>query len=143
MKLFNKIFYWAVMVVGSAASIWPLFYENNNTLYITLYLVYIFVALMSSIFMVIALWKIRSFLRQRGLGAKLSPLRMLVHALAFVLYVFMYFCFTAMEELKWQSSQKLFMVHWLIDIVTGWVSFICLFYVLWHLGTKDVPIYVD
>ena len=90
-RLLNRIFYWTVMVIGCVAAIWPFFYtdtKNNQTVYVGMYLLYVFYAFNSAIFMLIALWKIRSFLKEKGMGAKLSPLRMLVHALAFWLYIF-------------------------------------------------------
>ena len=100
-------------------------------------MVYVLFAFMSAIFMVIALWKIRSFLKERGMGDKLSPLRMLVHALAFWLYIFVYASTTIATKLSGGDVENVFYVHWAICVIVGFVSYICLFFVLWHLGSKE------
>jgi hypothetical protein len=92
---------------------------------------------MSAIFMVIALWKIRKFLKERGLGDKLSPLRMIIHALAFWLYIFVYAGTTITTKLLGRDINELFYVHWFVCIIIGFISYFCLFFVLWHLGSKE------
>ena len=125
------------MVIGGVAAIWPFFLNLERHLCAGLQLVYVFFAFMTSIFMVIALWKIRSFLKERGLGDRLSPLRMLVHAIAFTLYVFVYASIEIATELAGPSSNDLHYVKRFVCIIVGLISSICLFFVLWHLGSKD------
>jgi len=85
--------------------------------------------------MVIALHKIRKSLIEEGLGDHLSPLRMIVHALSFLIYVF---TFMVMTTIRWFSdtSHGNFYFSWIIDIFFGFLAYICLFFVVWHLGTK-------
>jgi len=137
MRLMNRIFYWTVMVIGCVAASWPFFVKGNQTVYVGMYLLYVFYAFNSAIFMVIALWKIRSFLKEKGMGDKLSPLRMLIHALAFWLYVFFYFGITLIAYLVSYGVKSLFYVHWFVCTIVGFISYIFLFFVLWDLGSID------
>jgi hypothetical protein len=83
--------------------------------------------------MIIALLKIRKCLIDKGLGDQVSPLRMIVHALAFLIYVLTYM---VLAIIRWQSQLDVFYFSWAIDIIFGFLSYICLFFVVWHLGTK-------
>ena len=62
---------------------------------------------------------------------------MLVHALAFWLYIFVYFGITIATELAGSNSNDLYYVKWGVVTIVGFFSYICLFFVLWHLGSKD------
>ena len=73
----------------------------------------------------------------------MSPLRMLVHALAFVLYVFVYASISFIAYLVSKDGIKdVFYVHWVVCIIVGFISYISFFFVLWHLGSKD-PNYIE
>ena len=87
--------------------------------------------------MLIALWKIRRFLVKRGLGQMMKPVRMIIHALVFLIYVLTFFVLTVIVRLQDHSGEKLFYFHWLVCIILGWLAYICLACVLWHLGTKQ------
>ena len=137
-RLLNRIFYWTVMVIGVVSAIWTFFFKDEKQVYVGLQFVYFFLTFMSAIFMVIALWRIRRFLKERGLGDRLSPLRMLVHALAFWLYILVYFVSTIITVcIAGNDIQSVFYLHWFICLIVGFVSYFCLFYVLWHLGSSD------
>ena len=136
-RLLNRIFYWTVMVIGVVSAIWTFFFKDEKQVYVGLQFVYFFLTFMSAIFMVIALWRIRRFLKERGLGDRLSPLRMLVHALAFWLYIFVYFGITIATELAGPNSNYLYYVKWVVVLIVAFLSYICLFFVMWHLGSKD------
>jgi hypothetical protein len=63
------MFFWTVLVVGCIAAIWPFFFKDSEkNVFVGIQSIYLFFAFISAIFMVIVLCKIRSFLKQRGLG---------------------------------------------------------------------------
>ena len=136
-----KVLNWIVICVSVVSSIWPFFqpqdykHWNPRGLYITLYLVNVLCMFVSSVFMLIALWKMRHFLVERGLGQKMNPIRMVIHALAFLIYIFTFFVLTVIFRIEDPSGESLFYFHWLICIVLGLFAYICLACVLWHLGT--------
>ena len=41
-------------------------------------------------------------------------------------------------HLVFNSIEAVFYVHWVVCIIVGFISYICLFFVLWHLGSKDL-----
>ena len=99
-----------------------------------LFCIWCFFSGAAALLMVIALHKIRKSLIKKGLGDHLSPLRMIVHALSFLLYVF---TFTVLATIRWFSEPKnVFYFSWIIDIFFGFLAYICLFFVVWHLGTN-------
>jgi hypothetical protein len=55
-----------------------------------LFLVYCGVNGAGAVLMIIALLKIRSCFVDKGLGDRVSPLRMVVHALSFLIYIMTY-----------------------------------------------------
>ena len=59
---------------------------------------------------------------------------MVVHSLAYVLYIASYAISTAL--VAFLSSNKESYFHWIINIIFGSASYVCLFFVMWHLGTK-------
>ena len=68
-RLINRMFFWTVLVVGCIAAIWPFFFKDSEkNVFVGIQSIYLFFAFISAIFMVIVLCKIRSFLKQRGLG---------------------------------------------------------------------------
>ena len=77
----------------------------------------------------------RRFLIERGLGDKISPIRMVIHALAFLLYVVVFFVVSIIDRLIDPTGESLFYVHWFICAIFGLFSFLCLAIVLWNLGT--------
>ena len=61
---------------------------------------------------------------------------MVVHASAFLVYILMFFVTELIIKATDRGSNDLFYVHWFICTIFGVVSYVCLFIVLWHLGTK-------
>jgi hypothetical protein len=125
------------MVIGCVAASWPFFEKGNQIFYHGMYLLYAFYAFNSAIFMVIALMKIRSFLKEKGMGEKLSPLKMLIHAIAFWLYIFVYFGLEFIGYLFGDGIKEVFLVHWVVCTIVGFISYFCLFLVLWDLGSLE------
>ena len=89
---------------------------------------------LAAVLMVVALLKIRSCFVDRGLGAQVSPLRMVVHALSFLLYILEYSVFKLVSLLSKQINADY--VGWAVDTFFAFFSYICLFFVIWHLGSK-------
>lgn len=87
----------------------------------------------SAALMVAALLKIRSAIKKNGFGDRISPLKMVIHALAFILYVMVTIVATTVPIFS-----GAYYFHWLVCMVFADASFICLFFVLWHLGTKQI-----
>lgn len=134
-KLRSRIIYWGVIIVSAVSSAWPFF--NHGTAYVAFYLVNVTCMLISSTFMIVALVKMWGFLTKQGLGPRLSPIRMFIHALAFLLYILMFFVLTLVGKLLDPDLDHFFYVHWFVCIIFGLLSYVCLFVVLWHLGTKS------
>jgi Ca2+/Na+ antiporter len=86
----------------------------------------------SAALMVVALLKIRSTIKKNGYGDRISPQKMVVHALAFILYVMVTIVASTVTIFK-----NAYYFHWLVCMVFADASFICLFFVLWHLGSKQ------
>lgn len=86
----------------------------------------------SAALMVVALLKIRSTIKKNGYGDRISPQKMVVHALAFILYVMVTIVASTVTIFK-----NAYYFHWLVCMVFADASFICLFFVLWHLGGKQ------
>ena len=59
---------------------------------------------------------------------------MVVHALAFVLYIAVVIVATTTDKL---THAKDYYFHWIICAVFADASYFCFFIVLWHLGTKE------
>lgn len=87
--------------------------------------------------MIMALLKIRSCFVDKGLGDQVSPLRMVVHALSYLIYVATYM---VLAIINWSTSEtEDYYFSWAVDTFFGLLSYICLFFVIWHLGTKTNP----
>ena len=136
-KLRSRVIYWSVNVFCVLSSFWPFFEQGPLYAYVTLYMVNVLCMLISSAFMIVALVKMWGFLTKQGLGHRLSPIRMVVHALAFLLYVLMFFLLTIIGRLFDPDFDHFFYLHWFICIFFGLFSYVCLFVVLWHLGSKS------
>jgi membrane protein YdbS with pleckstrin-like domain len=92
----------------------------------------------SAALMVVALLKIRSTIKKNGYGDRISPQKMVVHALAFILYVMVTIVASTVTIFK-----NAYYFHWLVCMVFADASFICLFFVLWHLGSKQNTSKID
>jgi membrane protein YdbS with pleckstrin-like domain len=92
----------------------------------------------SAALMVVALLKIRSTIKKNGYGDRISPQKMVVHALAFILYVMVTIVASTVTIFK-----NAYYFHWLVCMVFADASFICLFFVLWHLGSKQITNKID
>lgn len=79
-----------------------------------------------SVFMIVALLKIRQKLVKLGLG-KVNDCKMIVHALSFLLYAIV-------AILSSFVGDNYYYFHWVLCLVFADASFICLFFVLWDLG---------
>lgn len=65
---------------------------------------------------------------------------MIVHAGAFVLYILVAIIDTVIDFFDPADNDYYF--HWLLLLVFAWGAFICLIFLIWHLGTKrKVPVY--
>lgn len=123
-----------VMMIGCIAATNPFFYKHNKKVHVGLELIYFLFAFMSAIFMVVALWKIRSFLKERGLGNQMIiPLRVIVYAIAFLLSLFV----NGIIKIAEADGTDLYYLQWFVAIIVGFIYNFCLFYVIWHLGSKD------
>ena len=125
------------MVIASiGSSLWTLSYFKPQMMW--LILINAIIMLGSAALMVVALLKIRSSLKKNGHGDRISPLKMVVHALAFILYVMVTIIASTVTMFK-----NAYYFHWLVCMVFADASFICLFLVLWHLGTKQIKDSID
>ena len=61
-------------------------------------------------------------------------MRMVVHALAFLIYVLTYLIWSIMEAISPQSGNYYF--GWAFETLCGAFAYVCLFFVIWHLGSK-------
>lgn len=103
--------------------------------FVVFYLANVLCMFVASVYMLIALIKMKKFLTERGLERQISPIRMMIHSLAFLIYVGLFFLVTLLTRIL--SLEELFFFHWFVCIVAGFLAYICLFVVLWHLGTSS------
>jgi hypothetical protein len=101
--------------------------------------------LASAIQMVAALLTIRRCFVEKGLADQVSPLKMVVHALSFLIYIVTYFVMTLVVDpflkKKWivdHPGLPDYYFGWFIDTLFGGFAFTCLFFVMLHLGKKTV-----
>ena len=59
---------------------------------------------------------------------------MIVHASAFVIYIIVAIAATLISFIV--GAENDFYFHWLLCLVLGFISFLCLLFLLVHLGTK-------
>lgn len=131
-KLLSKGLFWAVTVVSVASSTWT-FEDHPKPSQVKKWLLGInaLVIIGSAFIMLVALVKIRKTLKRNGFGDRISPKRMVVHALAFILYVVVLVFASTLKHIE-----DAYYFHWFVCMIFADASFICLFLVLWHLGTK-------
>ena len=60
---------------------------------------------------------------------------MVVHALSFVIYITTYLVIVIAQRIKTSSVNYYF--GWFLDTTTGFISYFCFFFVIWHLGTPS------
>ena len=103
-----------------------------------LFVLFCIMMLGSAILMVVALLKMRRCFVDKGLVEQVSPLKMTIHALSFLIYVAEY-CVIAICEVFFLGTmyRENFLVSWFVDTIFGGLSYTCLFFVLWHLGKKS------
>lgn len=82
--------------------------------------------------MVVALFRIRSCLIKSGFQDRLSHFKLIIHALAFLLYIVVLVIATSINDF---SNEYYF--HWFITLIFGVAAFTCLFIMLYHLGEKQ------
>jgi hypothetical protein len=112
------------------------FIDSPEWLRISLFATFCFFMALASVLMVVALLKIRSRFLSQGKGEQISPLRMVIHASAFLVYVGMYIILAFLESSYDTTDYTEYYFSWSVDIVFGAISYVCLFFVLWHLGKK-------
>ena len=107
------------------------FWENLKVKY-ALFDIYAGLVLLSSVTMIVALWKMKitiSHYRRVKVNWKL----MINHACAFVLFIFGYIASEIIDHYTHDYYYEL----WLMIAIFGTISMFCLAVLLWHLGTKD------
>ena len=60
---------------------------------------------------------------------------MVIHALAFLIYIFVFFFVSVVSRLIDPTGIALYYFHWFICTIFGLLSYMCLAAVLWSLGT--------
>jgi uncharacterized membrane protein len=88
----------------------------------------------AAVVMVIALVKIRRCFLDEGLGQQLRPKRMVIHALSFLVYMVTFVVIVIVQQLN--SNAIEYYLGLFLDTTTGFISYVCLFFVIWHLGSK-------
>jgi len=106
----------------------------KGTFHVILEVILCSVMLLAAILMVVALLSIRSCFVDKGLGAQVSPIRMVVHALAFLIYIIEYSTSKIIELFSKTNNTEY--VGWAIGTLFAIFSYLCLFFVIWHLGSK-------
>lgn len=95
----------------------------------------------ASVLMIIALLTIRRNFEDKGLSDQVSPLKMVVHACSFLVYILSYFIM-AIINYRFCGTTLVcsgFYFSWFVDTIFALVAYICLFFVMWHLGQKTEP----
>ena len=107
------------------------FFPSGSTGIVAFTIIYAIMMTLGAVLMVAALLMIRKCFIDKGLGDQVSPIRMVVHALAFLIYVLTYFISVILVGVNNESYAT-----WAIDTIAGTFSYVCLFFVIWHLGSK-------
>ena len=129
----NRIVKWAgiAVVALSALYVYP---AEGTALKTTLFTAFYLMMIAAAIVMVVALVKIRRCFVDQGLGRQVRPKRMVVHALSFIVYITTFIVIVAIQHIKTSSVNYYF--GWFLDTTTGFISYVCLFFVIWHLGSS-------
>ena len=91
-----KNIYWALMAISFLSTFWAMLdNKTHETIYFILFATNMGMLLLSSALMIAALVKIRKFLCEKGFKGKMSAVKMVVHAAAYVLYIVSYALSTA------------------------------------------------
>lgn len=124
-----------VGVGGACLSSLFSFTAHDSPLRKTLYVLFCITMGAAASLMVIALVKIRKGLVNHGMREQISPLRMVVHALAFLIYILSYIGLGLTHYFSGNNSEDYF--SWFVDTIMGFLAYLCLFFVIWHLGAKS------
>ena len=124
----HRVFFVAILAFGIVSSSWTL--ESEPSTYkSTLLGVNMGIMVLISGSMVVALQRIRSCLIKSGFKDRLSNFKLTLHALAFLLYIGVLIVSMFID--------REFYFHWLVALIFGDGAFVCLFLMLYHLGTKQ------
>lgn len=95
-------------------------------------------------FMCYALYKIRKTVQEiPRMNKKVNMPRMIAHSLAYIIYLVAYFAYRIVISLNSDGATEFLYSSWFILTIVAAIQFYLFFRILWHLGTKEVPLLVS
>lgn len=128
----NEIVKWVGIAIMFVSAFYT--YSERGPTKALLFTAFYLMMSISAIIMVVALVKIRRCFLDQGLGQQLRHRRMVIHALSFLAYMVTYVVIVIAQFIDSNSIEYYFGLF--LDTTTGFISYVCLFFVIWHLGSK-------
>lgn len=127
-----RVTFWIVLILIFGSSLFP--YVDNKEYKIIMFSVYGIALLIEDGLMIAALLMMRSTIGRSNKG-KINTKRMINHAAAYVLFSL---AIVYNELSNFFSDKRFYYIDWLITAAIGTASMLCLYRLLWHLGTKEI-----
>ena len=132
MKCRLRVTFVAVSALIIGSSLYP--YFNSLEVKIVLFSLYTVALFIEDGLMIAALVMMRNTIGQSNKG-KANTKRMINHAAAFILFTI---SLVYNELSNMLTNDRFYDINWLLCGVIGSISLVCLWRLLWHLGTKEV-----
>lgn len=121
--------------MGIVSSSWTFTQQEENFSYIMIVMNW-FILVCTGLVMVSALVMFRLNLAKCGLAQRTENFKMIIHSGAFLIYAITAIVATLLDFFMQANNKADFYFHWLLLLIFGFASFVCLLILLCTLGTK-------